>query len=73
MPMCVGIDWKIGPECEPVRHQVPEVDVGVAAPDGVVEVGQAQVVAVLVGEDADAGVLGLHDVVGDLQVGAGDV
>ena len=70
--MCVGIDWKIGPECEPERHEVPEVDVGVAAAGGVVEVGQAEVVAVLVGEHADAGVLGLHDVVRELQVGAGD-
>src|SRR5690606_3752476 len=52
-------------------HQVPEVDGGAARAGGVVQVGQAEVVAVLVGEDADAGVLGLHDVVGDLQVGAG--
>ena len=53
-------------------HQVPEVDVRVGVAGGVVEVRQAQVVAELVGEDADPGVLRLHDVVRHLQVGAGD-
>ena len=43
-------------------HQVPEVDVGVTAARGVVQVRQTEVVAVLVGEDPDAGVLGLDDV-----------
>ena len=54
-------------------HEVPEVDVGVADTRGVVQVGQAEVVAVLVREHADARVLGLHDVVRELEVGAGDV
>ena len=54
------------------RHQVPEVHVGVGVAGGVVEVRQAQVVPELVGEDADAGVLRLHDVVRHLQVGARD-
>ena len=71
-PMWVGIDWKIGPAVRARGHEVPEVDVGVADAGGVVEVGQAEVVAVLVGEHADARVLGLHDVVRELEVGAGD-
>ena len=40
-------------------HQVPEVDVGVTATRGVVQVGQTEVVTVLVSEDTDPGVLGL--------------
>ena len=68
----MGIDWKIGPECEPelIRSQKSMSE---SPPPGVVEVRQAEVVAVLVREDADAGVLGLDDVVGQLQVGAGDL
>ena len=54
-------------------HEIPEVDVGVAGARRVVQVRQAEVVAVLVGEDADAGVLGLHDVVRDLDVRAGNL
>ena len=53
-------------------HQIPEVDVGVARVRGVVQIRKTQVVAVLVGEHADAGVLRLDDVVLDLEVGAGD-
>ena len=39
---------------------------------GVVEVREPEVVAVLVGEHADAGVLGLHDVVRQPQAGVAD-
>ena len=73
MPMCVGIDWKIGPECEPelIRSQKSMSDS--PPPVDVVQVRQTEVVAVLVGEHAHARVLGLHDVVRQLQAaGAGD-
>ena len=56
---------------EPLRVERPEAGrvlraTGVAA--GVVEVGQAEVVAELVAEDADAAVLGLDGVVADPEV-----
>ena len=63
MPMCVGSAWKTGPVCEPEAIRSQKSTSESALPERVVEVRQAQVVAVLVGEDADAGVLRLHDVV----------
>ncbi len=47
----------------PGVHQIPELDVAFAAAHDVVEVGQAQIVAELVGEDPHARILRLHDVV----------
>ncbi len=52
-------------------HQRPEVDAVVAAA-GAVQVGQAEVVAELVGEQADAAVLARLDVVVDVQAGVAD-
>ena len=70
--MWVGSDWKIGPLCEPVLMRSQKSTSDSPAPDVSYRSGQAEVVAVLVGEDADAGVLGLDDVVGDLDVRSGD-
>ncbi|KDN84967.1 hypothetical protein KCH_34940 [Kitasatospora cheerisanensis KCTC 2395] len=54
-------------------HQGPETDRVVdALAAGVVQVRQAQVVAVLVGEHAQAAVLRLHGVVADPQAGGAD-
>ena len=48
------------------RHDVPEADVAVGGrADGVVQIGQTEVVPVLVGDHADPGVLGLSGVVED--------
>ena len=55
-----------------LRHQRPELDAVVAA-EAVVQVGQAEVVAVLVGEHADAAVLRLHRVVADPDAGVADL
>ena len=66
-----GLEQRAGVRAR--AHQVPEVDVGLGRADRVVEVGQPEVVAVLVGDDADAGVLGLRGVVEDLDAGARDL
>ena len=55
------------------RHQGPEAGGVLAAAGGVVLVGQAEVVAVLVGEDAEAAVLRLHGVVADPDAGVADL
>ena len=53
-------------------HQGPEAGAVLAAA-GVVEVGQAEVVAELVGEDAEAAVLRLGGVVADPEAGVADL
>src|SRR4029453_15794353 len=56
-----------------LRHHRPPVDAVVRARNRVVEVGQAEVVAVLVREDRHAAVLGLDRVVTDPEAGVSDL
>ncbi len=56
-----------------LRHDRPPVHGVVRGIAGVVEVGQTEVVAVLVGDGAHAAVLGLHGVVADPQPAVGDL
>ena len=53
--MCAGIVWNSGPECEPVLIRSQNETSVSPGPIDVVEVGEPEVMAVLVRDDADAG------------------
>jgi hypothetical protein len=71
--MCVGIDWKIGPECEPelIRSQKSTSDSPPLATS--YRSGRPRSWPYSWARHADTRVLGLDDVVGDLEAGVADL